>query len=550
MLKQNDIVIYTAEAYSNAETVGKVGDTTVFVPLMIVGEQARVKINYAKKGVAYGDAVELLKSSSNRVKAQCGSFGSCGGCSLCHMSYGEQLNFKRNKVKNNLLKIAKSDAEVLPCVASPKRFHYRNKISLPVSGKRGDVIIGMYKRNSHQVVNIKQCSLVGEWAAVLINIFKIYCDENQIIPYDEKTFTGEVRHLTARYIDGQLLVTIVSNGEFKRDLHPLIEALKNNFEKFGLFINVNTYKNNVILGEITRHVYGLEYIESECSGVKTRVSPNSFFQVNDEVRDLIYSKTRELLDLAETEVLIDCFSGVGVLTNALACDKFETYAIEMEPAAVKNACETAELNGNKITNICGDVNIELPNLTQKLSNKKTTVVVDPPRKGLGEKICRTLLCSNVDEIVYVSCDSATLARDVAVLTARYNINYVQPFDMFPQTDNVETLVVLSHKKPDGHINVKVEFSEEEGQVSLKEVAKRSEERKPKEKATYKMIQDYIEKTYGFKVHTAYIAEVKRDLGLPMYDAPNAVEELKKPRAHPTPKMAEAIKETLKHFEII
>ena len=237
----------------------------------------------------------------------------------------------------------------------------------------------------------------------------------------------------------------MSNGEFKRNLQPLIDALRRRFDKFGLFVNINEYKNNVILGKITKHIYGIEYIESECLGVKLRVAPNSFFQINDGVKDRVYLKARELLDLSKTEVLIDCFSGVGVLTNVLANDKFDTYAIEIEPSAVADAKEAAKLNSAAITNICGDVNIELPKLVNNFADKVITLVVDPPRKGLGESICNTVKQANVDNIVYISCDSATLARDVALLADAYDVVYVEPYDMFPNTDQVETLVRLARK---------------------------------------------------------------------------------------------------------
>ena len=189
----------------------------------------------------------------------------------------------------------------------------------------------------------------------------------------------------------------------------------------------------------------MEYIESECLGVRLRVAPNSFFQVNDGVKDAVYLKARELLDLSQTEVLIDCFSGVGVLTNVLASGKFDTYAIEIEPSAVADADETAKRNGKKITNICGDVNVELPRLVSCLAGKKLTLVVDPPRKGLGETICQTIIQANVDNVVYISCDSATLARDLAYLSSAYDVTYAEPYDMFPQTDQVETIVRLARK---------------------------------------------------------------------------------------------------------
>ena len=448
MLKINDTITYTAQSYGNCETVGVVDGYTVFVPRLIVGEVARVRINYVKGAVAYGDVVELLVSSAHRVQPACAHFGNCGGCTLSHMDYSEQLVFKRNKVATNLSKIAKLNLDVLPCVASEQVTAYRNKLSLPVSGKRGDVRIGMYRRNSHSVVDMDDCSLGGEWSKRLVALFREYCNSCGVIPYDEKTFKGEVRHLVARYVDGQLLVTIVSNGAYKRDLQPLVTALSTAFDRYGLFVNINTQHNNVILGKDTQHIYGLQYIEGTHLGVKFRLRPTSFFQVNDGVKDAIYSKVRELLDVSQTEVLVDCFSGVGILTNILASDKYDTYAIEIEPSAVHDANEMVELNSTpRTTNICGDVTVELPKIVEANSGKRLTLVVDPPRKGLGDTICQTLLDANIDNLVYISCDSATLARDLALLTQQYTPTYVEPYDMFPNTDQVETLICLERKQP-------------------------------------------------------------------------------------------------------
>ncbi|MCM1194448.1 MAG: 23S rRNA (uracil(1939)-C(5))-methyltransferase RlmD [Firmicutes bacterium] len=446
MLKQGDVIRFKAENYADAETVGVVQDTAVFVPRLIVGEEATVKINYVKKNAAYGDVVQITKPSAKRRKPPCPRFGECGGCALLHMAYSEQLVFKRDKVCRNLRKIGKLDAEVLPCVPSALILGYRNKLSLPVSGKRGNAVIGMYRRNSHEVISCERCLLGGEWAATLAKIFKDYLDSEEIAPYNEKDFSGEVRHLVARYIDGQLLAVVVSNGEFKRDLSPFARSLERHFDKFGLFVNVNDNKNNVIMGKFTTHICGLQYIESEHLGVKFRLRPNSFFQVNNGVKDAIYLKVKELLDLSQTEALIDCFSGIGVLTNVLADGKFQTYAIEIEPSAISDAKELAELNGKKIFNICGDVNKELPKLVEKLTNKKLTLTVDPPRKGLGDTVCQTILQANIDNIVYISCDSATLARDLSMLSSAYDAVYVEPYDMFPQTDQVETVVLLARKK--------------------------------------------------------------------------------------------------------
>lgn len=446
MIKVNDTIIFSASGYANAETVGVVDGCTVFVPQMIAGETARVRVNYVKKNVAYGAVVELLEKSKKRVAPPCPHFGKCGGCALMHVSYDEQLSIKQNKVAANLKKIGKLDVDVLPCVPSGKTFGYRNKLSLPVSGTRGNVRVGMYERNSHRVVDTRGCSLGGDWATTLVTLFTQYCNEQKITPYNEKDFTGEVRHLVARFVENQLLVTVVSNGEFAKNLTPFADLLSKHFKKFGLFVNINDYKNNVILGKTTRHICGIEYIEGTHLGVKFRLRASSFFQVNDGVKDAIYAKVRELLDVSKTEILVDCFSGIGILTNVLASENFDIYAIEIEPSAVKDACEMAQLNTSpRVHNICGDVNVELPKIIEANTGKRFTIVVDPPRKGLGAGICETLAKSNADNVVYISCDSATLARDLAQLADAYAVTYVQPFDMFPHTDQVETLVCLERK---------------------------------------------------------------------------------------------------------
>lgn len=442
----NKKIVYTAQAYANAETVGASDGLTVFVPQMIVGEEAVVRLNYVKKNVGYGQVEEILQPSPQRVVPQCKNYGKCGGCSLMHMSYTEQLAFKRNKVENNLKKLGGLQVDVLPCVPSPKTLGYRNKLSLPVRGSVGKVQIGMYKQNSHEVVNSDECLLGGEWSTKLVRIFRKFLNDNKIAPYDENTFTGQVRHIVARFVDDQLLAVVVTNGTQNVDWRPLAAELGKAFPKFGLFVNENSLKNNVILGKTTKHVCGLKHIESTHLGVKFRLRPTSFFQVNNQVKDLLYQKVKNLLDVSQTEVLVDCFSGVGVLTTVLASEKYQTVAVEIEPSAVKDAKEIAVLNGTpNVTNVYGDANVELPKIAEQNKGKVMSLVVDPPRKGLGENIRNTILQAQFNNIVYVSCDSATLARDLKILAASYEIVYVQPYDMFPNTDQVETIVLLSRK---------------------------------------------------------------------------------------------------------
>lgn len=446
MLKQNDKIKFTAQNYANAETVGVSDGTTVFVPGLVKGEEALVKVNYAKKGVAYADVLQLLRASDKRQKPPCPLFGKCGGCALMYMDYGEQLAFKRDKVTQNLKKIAGYAGEVLPCAPSPDVLGYRNKLSLPVRGDVGKTKVGLYAKGSHNVVEVSDCLLGGKWCGVLTRLFVKFLNGQGIAPYDEQTFSGQVRHLVARYVDEQLLATVVTNGNVKIDFSPLIADLQAHFPRFGLFQNVNVHKNNVILGSETRHVFGLKYIEGQHLGVKFHLRADSFFQVNDGVKDAIYDKVRSLLDVSKTEVLVDCFSGAGILTNVLASERYQTYGVEIIPSAVADANDNAALNNApNVTNICGDANVELPRLAEKHRGKVMSLVVDPPRKGLGDKLCQTILQADFDNVVYVSCDSATLARDLKMLMPTYAVDYVQPWDMFSQTAEVETLVHLKHK---------------------------------------------------------------------------------------------------------
>lgn len=263
---------------------------------------------------------------------------------------------------------------------------------------------------------------------------------------------------------------------------------------------------------------------------------------------MLYTKTREFVGEIDNQVVFDLYSGTGTIAQILAPVARKVVGVEIIEEAVVAARENARLNGlDNCEFIAGDV----LKVIDDIKDKPDMIVLDPPRDGIHPKAIDKIIDFGVNKIVYVSCKPTSLARDIEIFEARgYKVKKVCCVDMFPGTGHVETVVLLSHKKPDGHINVKVEFGEGEGKVPLDNIVKRAEEYKPKERVTYKMIKEYIEAKYGFRVHTAYIAEVKRDLGLPMYDAPNAVEELKQPRKHPTAEKVEAIKDALKHFEVI
>ena len=381
-----------------------------------------------------------------------------------------------------------------------------------------------------------------------------HMEKFHIQPYDENTGKGLVRHVLIRYgfFTDEMMVCLIINGEKLPGEEALVKSLRQIPETVSVMVNVNKKRNNVILGEKVRLLWGQPYITDKIGEISYQISPLSFFQVNPYQTGRLYGKALEYAQLSGNETVWDLYCGIGTISLFLAQKAKMVRGVEIIPAAIENAKENARLNGFANTEFfVGKAEEVLPEQFARTGERADVIVVDPPRKGCDETLLSTIIKMQPDRVVYVSCDSATLARDLKYLCERgYELKKVCPVDMFPNTVSVETVVLLSHKKPDGHINVKVEFGEGEGKVPLDNIAKRAEEYKPKERVTYKMIKEYIEAKYGFKVHTAYIAEVKRDLGLPMYDAPNAVEELKQPRKHPTAEKVEAIKDALKHFEVI
>ena len=337
-----------------------------------------------------------------------------------------------------------------------------------------------------------------------------------------------------------------------KHIDQIVEILIQEFPHIKTIIqNINERHDNVILGDEEKILYGKGYIYDTLLDNQYKISLKSFYQINPIQVEKLYQTAIDLAHINQDSVVLDAYCGIGTITLSLAKHVKKVYGVEVVPQAIEDAKNNALLN--KIDNaefVCDDAGKYMVELVKK-NTHLDVVFVDPPRKGCSEEFLEHLLQANPKEIIYISCDVATQARDAKYLNEHgYTITHCQPVDMFPHTFHVETVVLLSHKKPDGHINVKVEFGEGEGKVPLDNIAKRAEEYKPKERVTYKMIKEYIEAKYSFKVHTAYIAEVKRDLGLPMYDAPNAVEELKQPRKHPTAEKVEAIKDALRYFEIM
>ena len=566
MFNKNDILtVEITDLGTTGEGIGKVDGYALFVKDTVIGDVVKVKIMKANKNYAFARLIEVITPSRNRVEPLCPVARSCGGCQLQAMSYEEQLRFKSDKVYNNIKRIGGiEDFQMKPIMGMDEPFHYRNKAQFPVGTNRdGEIISGFYAGRTHSIIDIDSCMLGLAMDGEDINrqvmdIIKDFMRDEGISPYDENTGRGLIRHVLIRIgrKTKQVMVCIVINGKSLRASERLVGRLKNVSTIVDISLSINREKSNVIMGTQIINLYGPGYIEDYIGDVKFRISPLSFFQVNPIQTEKLYGKALEYAALTGSETVWDLYCGIGSISLFLAKKAKKVIGVEIIPEAIEDAKVNAEINEiNNAEFLVGAAEDVVPKYFEEHKGepecKPDVIVVDPPRKGCDEKLLATMVKMSPKRIVYVSCDSATLARDVKWLDENgYRLIEVTPCDMFGQSVHVETVVLLSHKKPDSHINIKVEFGEGEGKVPLKAISERAEAYKPKERVTYKMIKEYIEAKYGFKVHTAYIAEVKRDLGLPMYDAPNAVEELKQPRKHPTAEKVEAIKDALKHFEII
>jgi 23S rRNA (uracil1939-C5)-methyltransferase len=561
LVKNEDYQVLIEDMGNDGEGIGHVQGMTVFVKDAVVGDLAEVKIVKVKKNIAYGRLMKLITPSPYRVEPVCDKAKRCGGCTMQQVSYEQQLEYKWNKVKNCLQRIGKMEnVEAImekPAYGMNNPFHYRNKAQFPVGrDKNGNVVIGFYAGRSHDIIDTESCAIGAPVNDQIVAIVRSFIEDNHISTYDEETGRGLVRHILIRvgFTTKEIMVCLVTNGNKLPHSEILIDELVKIDGMTSICLNVNMENTNRILGDKCITLWGQSYITDYIGDIKYQISPLSFYQVNPVQTNVLYNKALEYADLSGDETVWDMYCGIGTISLFLAQKAKKVYGVEIVPQAIDDARHNAEING--ITNaefFVGKAEEVVPDIYKKGGDGShaDVVVVDPPRKGCDQVLLDTLVHMAPERIVYVSCDPATLARDVKILQEKgYEAKKVAVVDQFCHSGHVETVVLLSHKKPDSVINVKVEFGEGEGKIPLDNIEKRAESYKPKERVTYKMIKEYIEAKHGFKVHTAYIAEVKRDLGLPMYDAPNAVEELKQPRKHPTPEKVEAIKDALKHFEVI
>ena len=507
----------------------------VIVKGALPGQKVSCMVSKVRKDKAEARLLDVLERSEiEDAVPPCPQFGICGGCAYQTMSYEHQLELKAGQVKKLLDGVIDSEAhpyEWEGIIGSPVTTAYRNKMEYSFGDeyKDGPLVLGLHKKNSmYDIVPVCNCVIVSEDYNRIVSYTMEFARAHGLSYHKKMQHVGLLRHLVLRQskTNGGLLVNLVTStdGLENLDLKAYVEgllALPLDGTIVGILHTANDSLADAVVPEQVTLLYG---------------------------RDYMYSKAREYAGDTKDKLIFDLYSGTGTIAQMLSPVASEVIGVEIVEEAVEAARENAKSNGlDNCEFIAGDV----LKVIDTIEEKPDLIILDPPRDGINPKALLKIINYGVDEIVYISCKPTSLARDLVTLQEHgYYVKKACAVDQFVNTGHVETVVLLSHKKPDSVINVKVEFGEGEGKIPLDNIEKRAESYKPKERVTYKMIKEYIEAKHGFKVHTAYIAEVKRDLGLPMYDAPNAVEELKQPRKHPTPEKVEAIKDALKHFEVI
>ena len=559
-LQKNQLLTLRIERLSNdgSGVAHSSEGEAVFVPGTAPGDEAQVRIVKDCGRYAFGILDKLLTPSPDRIPVDCAVAGPCGGCSLRHLDYAAELRAKQESVADAFRRIGGLDVPVLDALPSPEVDRYRNKVQFPVGrDKDGAPCIGFYAGRTHRIVPCPDCKLQPGVLNDIGNTLCAFFAAHGIQPYDEERGKGLVRHIFLRRSahSGQIMVCLVCTRPKLPHSDELVALLREKFRDIAtILINVNAKKTNVILGEESVTLYGPGCIEDTLCGVPVRLGSLSFYQVNTLAAERLYGVAAEYAQLEPDDVLLDLYCGMGTIGLSMAGHCRELIGVEIIPEAIDSAKANAARMGDAVAAksrfFCADAGEAAARLAAE-GLRPDVIMLDPPRKGCDETTLSAVVQMSPRRVVYVSCNPSTAARDAAWLGQHgYRAEKVQPVDLFPRTKHVETVVLLSHKKADSYIHIDVEFGEGEGKISVDSIAKRAEAYKPKEKVTYKMIKEYIEAKYGFKVHTAYIAEVKRNLGLPMYDAPNAVEELKQPRKHPTPEKIEAIKDALRYFAVI
>ena len=531
-----EITGYTAEGMGVARWEGRV----VFIPGTILGERWEVQLLKVKTNVAWGRAVRLLAPSPERVALDCPLAGRCGGCQYRHMTYEEELRAKRQRVQDALTRVGGVSLELPQVLGAETPLRYRNKVQFPVAWEKRGLAVGYYRARSHDVLDVDDCLLQPEAVTTLRRAFKGWMERYRVPAYDEGTCQGLIRHLYVRTNQaGEALCCVVANGTRLPHAPELVQALRQAVPTLaGLVLNTNTKDTNVILGPNYRTIWGRDFLEERLCGMTFRLSVPSFFQINRAQTERLYAQALEFAGLTGRETVLDLYCGIGTISLALAQRAGQVIGAEIVPEAVQDA--QANAARNQVDNarfLCGDAGEAAFQLAAE-GVRPQVICVDPPRKGLAPEVPEILASMAPDRIVYVSCDPATLARDVKRFgELGYPAVKAQAVDLFPRTAHVETVVLLSKLNTKQHIEVELNLDE------LDLTAAES-------KATYDEIKAYVLEKYGLKVSSLYISQVKRKCGLDMGQNYNLSkkEDAKVPQC--PPEKEAAIVEALKHFHMI
>ena len=570
---KNDIVTVKIEDIgTEGEGIGKLEGFTLFVKDAVMGDVVEARLVKVKKNYAYARLEKVLTSSPLRVKPVCPYHKQCGGCQIQAMSYEAQLQFKENKVKNNLVRIGGFDQLFIELVMEPvvgmeQPWHYRNKAQFPVgTDKDGRIITGFYAGRTHSIIANTDCALGVEENEPILQKVLAYMQNEKVSAYDETTGQGLVRHILIRkgFTSGEIMVCLVINGKSLPKEDRLVSTLREIPGMTSIWLNYNTKNTNVIMGTEGRVLWGqntitdvihrrsIEEINSgkDClrydskenapQGITFAISPLSFYQVNPIQTEKLYSLALEYAGLTGEETVWDLYCGIGTISLFMAQCAKEVHGVEIVPQAIEDARKNAERNHiENATFYVGKAEEVLPRLYEEEHIFADVICVDPPRKGCDEACLNTIIKMAPKRIVYVSCDSATLARDLKYLCENgYEIKKVRAVDQFGQTVHVETVVLLSKGMIDSR-KVKVDFSLED--MDLSEL---------KGKATYAQIKEYVFNETGLKVSSLYIAQVKKKCGLEVGENFNLpkTENAKQPQV--TPEKEEAIMKAFRHFGVV
>ena len=564
---KNDCVELTIEDIGvSGEGIGKVDGYTLFVKDTVIGDVVRVKIMKAKKNYGYARLMDIIKPSKDRVEPACPIARQCGGCQIQAMNYNAQLKYKQKLVKDNLLRISGLtegvDYEMCEILGMDTPFRYRNKAQYPVGeDKDGNIVMGFYAGHTHSIIACPDddCMLGHRDNAFILNAVKEWMKEYRVRAYNENIHKGTVRHVLVRtgYHTDEVMVCLVTKKMLRKEaadgLVKAIQKLKLNVA--SLVVNINKEDTNVILGKECITLYGRPYIEDYIGDIKFQISPLSFYQVNPKQTEVLYNKALEFAGLKGNESVWDMYCGIGTISLFLAKKAGKVYGVEIVPQAIEDAKNNAKINNiDNAEFFVGKAEEVVPEFYKKQTGVQSdndstdskeydmtrpdVVVVDPPRKGCDKKLLDTIVSMTPDRIVYVSCDSATLARDLKLLVEYgYKVEKVQPVDQFGNTVHVETVVLLSQQKPDDTIEIDLDLDELDATSA-------------ELKATYQEIKDYVLKEFGLKVSSLYISQVKRKCGIEVRENYN-LPKSENARVPQCPKEKEdAIKAALKYYAMI